>query len=127
MRLMLAGRGLYGLRKTSSGIRRVSRPATVVIGLALLLSTYSLAESGAETYRAHCSACHGAKGAGDTMIGRNLKLRVLGSDDVQKRSDDELFTIISKGMEKNRMPAFDRRLSKDQIRELVEYIRSLKK
>jgi mono/diheme cytochrome c family protein len=98
-----------------------------VIGLALLLSTYSLAESGAETYRAHCSACHGAKGAGDTMIGRNLKLRVLGSDDVQKRSDDELFTIISKGMEKNRMPAFDRRLSKDQIRELVEYIRSLKK
>ena len=127
MRLMLAGRGLYRLRKTSSGLRRVSRPAIVVIALALMLPTYSLAESGAETYRAHCSACHGAKGAGDTMIGRNLKLRVLGSDDVQKRSDDELFTIISKGMERNRMPAFDRRLSKDQIRELVEYIRSLKK
>jgi mono/diheme cytochrome c family protein len=124
---MLAGRGLDRLRKYSSGIRRVSQPALVVIALALMLSTSSVAESAAETYKAHCSACHGAKGAADTMIGRNLKLRVLGSDDVQKKSDDELFTIISKGMEKNRMPAFDRRLSKDQIHDLVEYIRSLKK
>ena len=122
---MLAGRGLDRLRKYSSGIRRVSQPALVVIALALMLSTSSVAESAAETYKAHCSACHGAKGAGDTMIGRNLKLRVLGSDDVQKRSDDELFTIISKG--RNRMPAFNRRLTKDQMGDLVKYIRSLKK
>jgi mono/diheme cytochrome c family protein len=124
---MLAGHGLYGLRKNFAGIWRLIQPATAVTILAFMLSPYSVAESGAETYRAHCAACHGAKGAGDTMIGRNLKLRMLGSDDVQKKSDDELFTIISKGMEKNRMPAFDRRLSKDQIRDLVEYIRSLKK
>jgi mono/diheme cytochrome c family protein len=59
------------------------------------------------------------------MLGKNLKLRVLGSADVQKQSDDELVAVIGKG--KNRMPPFDRKLSKDQIRDVVKYIRSLKK
>jgi cytochrome c6 len=92
--------------------------------LALVLSTYALAESGAETYKSKCSACHGAHGAGDTMLGKNLKLRSLASDEVQNRSDQELFAIISKG--KNRMPSFERKLSKDQIESLVKYVRSLK-
>jgi cytochrome c6 len=102
-----------------------ARTPLAVILLALLLPTYTLAEPGADTYKAHCSACHGANGAGDTMLGKNLKLRALGSPDVQKQSDDELVTIISKG--KNRMPSFDRKLSKAQIGDLVKYIRSLNK
>jgi mono/diheme cytochrome c family protein len=93
--------------------------------LALMFSAYALADSGADTYKTKCSACHGKNGAGDSMLGKNLKLRPLASDEVQKQSDDELFTIISKG--KKRMPPFDRKLSKDQIRDLVRYMRSLKK
>jgi mono/diheme cytochrome c family protein len=96
-----------------------------MIGLALMFSTSTLADSGPDTYKTKCSACHGANGAGDTMIGKNLKLRPLASADVQKQSDDELFTLISKG--KNRMPPFDNKLSKDQIRDLVKHVRSLKK
>jgi cytochrome c6 len=95
------------------------------LALALLLSTYALADGGADTYKAKCSACHAANGAGDTMLGKNLKIRALSSDDVQKQSDDELAAIIGKG--KNRMPPFDRKLSKDQIGEVVKFIRSLKK
>jgi mono/diheme cytochrome c family protein len=103
-------------------------PACVaLILLALLFSTYTLADSGAEIYKTKCSACHGANGAGDTMIGRNLNLRALGSADAQRQSDDELFTIISRGKNKNRMPSFDRKLSKEQIRDVVRYIRTLKK
>ncbi len=112
----------------SSALQRCGNRAVLnaaVILLALLCSTYTFADSGPDIYKTKCSACHGKNGAGDTMLGRNLKLRPLGSDDVQKRSDEELFTIISKG--KNRMPPFDRKLSKDQIRDLVKYIRSLKK
>jgi len=109
-----------------SGAGRRIRVPLAFIALALVLSTYTLADSGADTYKTKCSACHGADGAGDTtMLGKNLKLRALGSPDVQKQSDDEFATIISKG--KNRMPPFDGRLSKDQIRDLVKYIRSLKK
>jgi mono/diheme cytochrome c family protein len=96
-----------------------------VIVLALFSASYTLAESGADIYKARCSPCHGRTGAGDTMIGRNLKLRPLGSDEVQNLSDEELFAIISKG--KNKMPAFDHKLSKEQIDEILRYVRSLKK
>jgi mono/diheme cytochrome c family protein len=102
-----------------------ARASLAPIALALLVSTYTLADSAPDTYKAHCSACHGAHGAGDTMLGENLKIRSLASDQVQAQSDAALFTIISKG--KNRMPSFDRKLSKDQIGNLVKYIRALKK
>ena len=104
---------------------RHARASLAVILLALMFSIYAFADGGADIYKTKCSACHGKNGAGDTMLGKNLKLRPLGSDDVQKQSDDELFTIISKG--KKRMPPFDRKLSKDQIHDLVKYVRSLKK
>jgi len=90
-----------------------------------MFSACALAESGADIYKAHCSACHGSRGAGDTMLGKNLKLRPLGSVDAQKQSDAELAAIIGKG--RNRMPSYDRKLSKDQITDLVKYVRSLRK
>ncbi|MGA2353947.1 MAG: cytochrome c [Terriglobales bacterium] len=92
--------------------------------LALLFSTYAFAESASDTYKKKCSACHGAKGAGDTLLGKNLKLRPLNSPEVQDKSDAEITMIIGKG--RNKMPRFDDKLSKDQIRALVEYVRSLK-
>ena len=118
LRLILSGAALQRCAN-----RAVLNAAVIL--LALLFSTYTFADSGADIYKTKCSACHGKNGAGDSMLGKNLKLRPLASDDVQKQSDDELFTIISKG--KKRMPPFDRKLSKDQIRDLVKYIRSLKK
>jgi mono/diheme cytochrome c family protein len=102
-----------------------ARASVALVALGLLVSTYTLADSAPDTYKAHCSACHGAHGAGDTMLGKNLKIRPLASDPVQAQSDAALFTIISKG--KNRMPSFDRKLSEDQIGNLVKYIRALKK
>jgi cytochrome c6 len=91
--------------------------------LALLFSTYAFAEGSADTYKKRCAACHGTKGTGDTLLGKNLKLRPLGSAEVQDKSDAELTMIISRG--KNKMPRYDDKLSKDQIRALVEYVRSL--
>jgi len=59
------------------------------------------------------------------MLGKNMKLRSLASSEVQEQSDDALASIISKG--KNRMPAYGRKLSPQQIDELVKHIRSLSK
>ena len=100
-------------------------PLLAVNLLVLLFSTYALADSGAATYKEHCASCHGANGAADTMLGRNLKLRSLASAEVQRQSDDELTAITSRG--KGKMPAYDRKLSKDQIGDVVKYIRTLKK
>jgi mono/diheme cytochrome c family protein len=95
-----------------------------LILLLSLVSAVALADTTADTYKRKCAACHGASGEGDTMLGKNLKIRSLRSPDVQKKSDEELFNIISKGRYK--MPAFDHKLSKEQIHDLVRHIRSLK-
>jgi mono/diheme cytochrome c family protein len=69
--------------------------------------------------------CHGADGKGDTAMGKKFGLKDMGSADVQGKSDADLNTIITKG--KDKMPAYDGKLTKEQIDGLVKYIRTLKK
>jgi cytochrome c6 len=103
---------------------RFTSASLSLIALALF-STYTFAAGAADIYKTKCSACHAANGAGDTMLGENLKLRSLASPEVQNQSDDALASIISKG--KNRMPGYGRKLSPQQISEVVKYMRTLKK
>src|ERR1022692_1822959 len=89
-----------------------SAPLGPRLSAAIVLALFSFcafADSGSDIYKAHCSACHATSGAGDTMLGKNLKLRPLSSPEVQQQSDEELFSITSKG--KKRMPAATLRLS----------------
>lgn len=106
-------------------MRNILRISITLVALALVFSVYSFADAGGDTFKAKCAACHGATGAGDTTMGKNLKLRDLGAADVQKQSDDELNTVIAKG--KGKMPAYDGKLTKEQIGDLVKFIRTLKK
>lgn len=102
----------------------ILRPCIVFLALLLIASASVLADEAPE-FKLRCAPCHGTRGAGDTKIGQNLKVRDLGSADVQKQSDDELVAIIKKG--KGKMPAYADKLSKEQISGLVKYIRALKK
>jgi cytochrome c6 len=106
-------------------MRTVLRSTLPVLAFFLLVSTCSLAETTAETYKTTCAMCHGADGKGDTALGKNLHAKDLTSDEVQKQSDAELGTIIVKG--KENMPGFEGRLTPAQIKGLVKFIRSLKK
>lgn len=91
-----------------------------------LTPTSSFADEATEKlYKTKCAACHGPDGKGETAMGKANKLRDLGSADVQKQSDEELTTIITAG--KNKMPAYGKSLSADQIKGLVGYVRSLAK
>ena len=103
---------------------------TVTTGVVLagftLSSVPARAQTGGEAlYKAKCAACHWADGKGETTVGKANKVRDLGSADVQKQSDDELSGIISNG--KGKMPAYSKSLKAEQIKDLVAYIRSLKK
>ena len=106
-------------------MKTMIRTSVVVLAFVFVFSTWSLADSGADLFKGKCAACHGATGAGDTAMGKNMKLRDLGSADVQKQSDDDLTGIITNG--KNKMPKYDGKLTKDQISDLVKFIRTLKK
>lgn len=76
-------------------------------------------------WKSKCASCHGVDGIGATAMGKKLKLRDLRSPEVQKMSDRELFDITAKGKEK--MPAYEQKLTKDQIQQLVAHMRSLAK
>jgi mono/diheme cytochrome c family protein len=80
---------------------------------------------GAAIYKAKCAMCHGPDGAGQTTMGKNLKLRDVRSPDVQKQSNAELAKIISDG--KGKMPAYKAKLGAGDIEALVAFIRTLKK
>lgn len=106
-------------------MKAILRGCLAFLVLVLICSAYRAAASEPAEFMVRCAACHGATGAGDTKVGQNLHVRDLGSSDVQKQSDEQLATVIAKG--KNKMPAFEGKLSRDQINELVKYIRILKK
>jgi cytochrome c6 len=80
---------------------------------------------GGALYKTKCAGCHGPDGKGETSMGKANQIRDLGSPEVQKQSDDELGGIIANG--KGKMPAYGKSLKPDQIKDLVAYIRTLKK
>ena len=78
----------------------------------------------AALYKSKCQVCHGTNGKGDTPVGKKLGIKDFSSPEVAKLSDHELFDITKKG--KDKMPAYDGKLTDDQIKSLVKYIRQLK-
>jgi mono/diheme cytochrome c family protein len=101
-----------------------------ILALVLVFQTNPMAAAvaagdGAETFKAKCASCHGADGAGATAVGKAMKVRDLGSADVQAQTDDQLFNVVAKG--KGKMPGYEKTLGADKCKELVAHIRTLKK
>jgi cytochrome c6 len=94
-------------------------------GLCLLLVMPARADDAAVTFKAKCAACHGADGSGNTAVGKSMHLRDMSSPDVQKQSDDALIAMITSG--KGAMPAYKDKLTADQIKQLVRFIRGFAK
>jgi len=78
-----------------------------------------------------CAKCHGAEGKGDTKIGQKLGVKDFTDAKVQADLKDEVATKnIKEGLKdadgKTLMKPFDT-LSDDEVKALVQYVRSLKK
>lgn len=95
---------------------------SLVLGINL---TAFAGDEGAATFKAKCAMCHGQDAAGNTPMGKNLKIRDLTSPEVQTQSDAELLGVITKG--KNKMPEYGTKLTKEQITDLQKYVRTLAK
>lgn len=83
------------------------------------------AKNGAAIFKEKCAVCHALTGAGDTGIGKRLKIKDLRADDVQKMSDSQLFDLIAQG--KGQMPPYERTLGHEKIHDVVAYLRELGK
>ena len=110
---------------TRNSIRALTH-GLVLAGLTAICAVPSLSQSAGETlFKTKCAACHGPDGKGEVPMGKKLGARNLSSTEVQGQSDAQLADVVAKG--KNKMPTYDGKLTKEQIADLVAYVRELGK
>ena len=101
------------------------------LGLALVatMAAFTLPavaqNSGAATYKAKCEMCHAADGSGSTPAGKAMKAPPLSSPAIVKESNTDLIAITKSG--KGKMPAYTGKLTDAQVKDVVDYIRTLQK
>jgi cytochrome c6 len=109
------------MQTTMKNLGAMTLAAALLAGTCLLSSPAKADVAAAEaTFKAKCAGCHGTDGKGKEM----MKTRDLASADVQKQSDADLSGIISNG--KGKMPAY-KTMTPEQVKDMVAFIRSLKK
>jgi cytochrome c6 len=96
---------------------------TMVLGLLLAAALPAAADDAAALYKSKCQMCHGADGKG-SPAGQKMGVRDFHAPEVAKESDADLIKITKEG--KNKMPKFDGKLTDDQIKDLIKFIRELK-
>ena len=104
----------------------VARYAVPALAVLFLLAAPLRAQDAPALYKSKCAACHGPDGTGNVPTGKALGVTDLTSSDVQKQTDAQLTDSIANGKGK-KMPAYKSKLTDDQIKGLVGYIRALAK
>jgi mono/diheme cytochrome c family protein len=94
----------------------------VLLGL-VMVARPAMADDAAALYKSKCQVCHGPDGKG-TAAGQKMGANDFQSPEVQKASDADLIKITKDG--KDKMPKYDGKLTDDQIKGLIKYIRTLK-
>lgn len=114
--------------KAMRGFQLVKSGCRLLIGVLLVSgmgNAQEKASSGATIFKGKCVLCHGADGAGNTPLGKQLQAANLRSKDVQKHSDAELHKAVHDGQ--GNMPPFAEQLSDDEISQVIQYVRLLGK
>ncbi len=106
---------------------------TIVIAISLFVaSAMSLLAADAKTnWNANCVQCHGKNGNADCKMGKTLNAKDLTDPKVQAAfSDAKATQSIKEGVKENgktTMKAFGKKLTDDEVKALVAYVRTLKK
>ena len=83
------------------------------------VAAYAADSHPSDTFKRYCAKCHGEDGRAETPKGKQLKAQNFTDREFQsENSDDDLIkTVTEGGMD---MPAFGKKLSKEQIESLVK-------
>ena len=101
-----------------------------VFGLLLIAALGVQAQNrGESTYNAICIKCHGPNGDGKGHKGMAITPADLRSDEVQKKTDEELYNGIAfgEGHDQYAHAFAERGMSPKQITDIVAYIRGFAK
>lgn len=93
---------------------------------AALVATPTYAQSSGDViYKSKCAMCHGADGLGTTPAGKMMKAASFKDPAVVKASDSTLVAAVTQG--KNKMPAYQGKLTDAEIKAVIGYVRALEK
>lgn len=98
----------------------------VLSGALAGMTVPALADPGADAFSKQCAKCHGKDGKGATVMGKKLQIRNLAIPEIQSKSDTDLEKQVTEGNAKKKMPAYKDKLSADEIKAVVAFVRSLK-
>jgi mono/diheme cytochrome c family protein len=86
----------------------------------------SQAERGRAVYEAKCARCHGADGAGHTRMAEIVEPPDMSDAAWQrKRSNARMVASVTNGL--GQMPAFKKKLSRQEIAAAVAHVRTLRR
>ena len=104
---------------------------TIAISWFVILAPSLRAADAKALWDANCVQCHGKDGHADTKMGKTLNAKDLTDPKVQSEFTDAKATqSIKEGVKQNgktTMKAFGGKLTDDEIKALVAYVRTLKK
>jgi mono/diheme cytochrome c family protein len=112
------------MKRINMFVFTIAALALVAMIAAPAISRADAAHPGQATYDSKCASCHGKNGVPSAM-GAKMGAKDFGSADVQKQTDAQLTSAIKDG--KGKMPKYAGKLSDDDIKNLVSYIRTFKK
>ena len=106
---------------------------TILLAVALCIAamTSMRAAEVKENWEKHCQKCHGADGKGQTKMGRQSGVKDYTDPKVQAELKDEnAVKIIKEGVvekDKKKMDPYKDKLTDEEIKALIAYIRAFKK
>ena len=106
-------------------ILRCTLPLTFAAALLALPTIFASTPETQTLYKTKCGGCHGQEGQGaPSAYAQRMNSHAFSSPEVLKMTDAELIAIMNNGKGKY-MPAYKGKLSDDEIKALVAYVREL--
>ena len=104
----------------------------LISALFVATSAVVMAADVKENWEKNCASCHGKDGKGETKAGKKADVKDLTDGKYQESfTDEQVIKQIQEGMKdkngKEKMKPFVDKLSADEIKALVAYVRAFKK
>ena len=107
-------------------MRKIVQVAFVWAATVGLAAATAFAQSSGEVvYKAKCASCHGANGTAPAAMAKSMGVKAASDPAVKSKSVAQMVELTRKGVGK--MPGYAGKLTDAQIRDSVEYFKSLGK
>jgi mono/diheme cytochrome c family protein len=100
------------------------RSMAVLAATVCLAGSMGFAQAGEAVYKANCQSCHGSTGVPSPGIAKMMGVKPTTDPDYKKESEADMIASVKNG--KNKMKAMSPKLTDAQIKDAVDYFRSLK-